>query len=333
MWSEHVKLLCCPKTKRSLEVQDAQLNPAGEIVSGKLVERQSQNEYPIIGGIPRFVPATNYADSFGFQWNLHRSTQHDKHSGLKASEERFWNETGWERELNGQLILEAGAGSGRFTKFPLESGATVVSIDYSRAVEENYKHHSHYRSLLLVQADIFSPPFPTKQFDKIFCFGVLQHTPNPEGAFKSLVPLLKPGGKFAADIYLKSLVNYYLNPYYYARRFTKNQAPEKLYSIVTKYVDTLWPLVRTCRKIPKLGTQINRRILMVADHANQFPNASDETLKQWAYLDTFDWLSPQYDLPQTPETFYRWYKECGFTNIDVHRGYNGVEGRATLGST
>ena len=43
--------------------------------------------------------------------------------------------------MRGELILEAGCGSGRFTEHLLETDATVISIDASIAVDENFKHH------------------------------------------------------------------------------------------------------------------------------------------------------------------------------------------------
>jgi hypothetical protein len=88
----------------------------------------------------------------------------------------------------------------------------------------------------------------------------------------------------------------------------------------------MWPLSRLIRKIPKVGYAINWRLL-VADYSKILPHASDDVLKEWAYLDTFDMLSPEYDLPQTVPEFRRWHERCGLVDIDVHRGYNGVEGR------
>ena len=32
------------------------------------------NIFPIINGVPRFVPADNYTNSFGFQWNKFQKT-------------------------------------------------------------------------------------------------------------------------------------------------------------------------------------------------------------------------------------------------------------------
>jgi hypothetical protein len=60
------------------------------------------------------------------------------------------------------------------------------------------------------------------------------------------------------------------------------------------------------------------------------PGADDKTLKEWAYLDTYDFLSPHYDIPQTVKGFRKWHEEAGLLNIDVHKGYNGVEGRAIV---
>ena len=52
-------------------------------------------------------------------------------------------------------------------------------------------------------------------------------------------------------------------------------------------------------------------------------------LKEYAILDTFDMLSPAYDTPQYLRTVKEWFKNTNMSNIDVHYGYNGIEGRAT----
>ena len=51
--------------------------------------------FPVINGIPRFVPAENYADSFGFQWNIHDKTQLDSYTGFPISHDRVFGVTGW----------------------------------------------------------------------------------------------------------------------------------------------------------------------------------------------------------------------------------------------
>jgi hypothetical protein len=41
-------------------------------------------------------------------------------------------------------------------------------------------------------------------------------------------------------------------------------------------------------------------------------------------------LAPAYDSPQTLKTFSSWFAEAHLTNIDVHYGFNGIEGRANV---
>jgi len=38
-------------------------------------------------------------------------------------------------------------------------------------------------------------PFPNNSFDKVFCFGVLQHTPDFDASIKVLIEKAKPGGE------------------------------------------------------------------------------------------------------------------------------------------
>ena len=53
-------------------------------------------------------------------------------------------------------------------------------------------------------------------------------------------------------------------------------------------------------------------------------------LKEMAYLDTFDMLSPKYDKPQTKNTIMNWFEEARLENCDVSYGYNGIVGRGKV---
>lgn len=322
---EHLKYLRCPKTGAELILTDAVMEN-DRVKEGLLVTRDGFS-YPIVKFVPRFVGEDNYAANFGFEWQVHSRTQFDADANHKMSEDRVFDVTGWDRDLKGQVILEAGSGSGRFTEHLLGTGAMVVSFDYSQAVEPNYESNGAHENLLLVQANIYEIPFEKEFFDKVFCFGVLQHTPDPHASFQSLTRMLKPGAALATDIYLKTFKRYYLNTRYWVRPFTRNMEPQKLYNRCKAWINFMWPLARIVRKIPKVGEAINWRLL-IADYSNQMPDASDETLKEWAYLDTFDMLSPAFDIPQTPQTFQRWHEEAGLENIDVRLGPNGVVGTA-----
>jgi SAM-dependent methyltransferase len=323
---KYLSLLRCPRTNAALELRN-EIITNGRIQEGMLVETVSGNQYPIVNFIPRFVPLENYASGFGFQWNMHNRTQYDDTSKFNTSAHRFEKETKWGSQLNSEFILEAGSGSGRFTKEALKTGATVISFDYSSAVEANYKSNGHHENVFIVQASIFEIPFE-KNFDKVFCFGVLQHTPDPEGAFLNLPRYLKPGGKLASDVYVKNLTKWVLQPKYWVRPFTKGRNPKMLYSRIVQYVDFMWPVATLIRKIPKIGPSINWKLIL-PDYSRELPNASDATLKEWTYLDAMDMLSPMFDLPQTLGTFKGWHQKAGLVDIDVHYGFNGIEGRGT----
>lgn len=324
MKQKHLSLLVCPKTKRSLELKISELVD-DKIKEGFLVEPVSGDQYPIINFIPRFVPFENYASSFGFQWNVHWQTQQDHYAKIDLSGNRFSQETKWNSDLENEIMLEAGCGAGRFTKYAVDTKATVISFDYSQAVDANYKVNGHHENLLLLQADIFNMPFKENFFDKAFCFGVLQHTPDPEKAFLSIVQHIKPGGQIAADVYLRTWKNYFhVKPY--IRPFVKKLSPESLYKFTKKYVNFFWPAARLVRR-SKLGQKFISRF--IADRSEQLGKVNDELIREWAYLDTFDWFSPAFDKPQTKDQFYSWHQHAKLENIDVHYGFNGVEGRAT----
>jgi hypothetical protein len=56
---------------------------------------------------------------------------------------------------------------------------------------------------------------------------------------------------------------------------------------------------------------------------------SREQIKQWAILDTFDALSPQYDKPQACADVLAWFQQAGLSDVQVGRGSNGIIGNAT----
>ena len=148
--------MACPECRGEIAVQGIEEETDDRIKSGILYCVKCAKTYPIKSYIPRFVPADNYADNFGFQWNRYAEAQYDSQLKLPMSESRFYLTTNWPKKMDGSLILEAGCGAGRFTEIVLATGATVVSFDYSNAVEANYKMNGGDSNLLVVQGDIFS---------------------------------------------------------------------------------------------------------------------------------------------------------------------------------
>jgi uncharacterized protein YbaR (Trm112 family)/ubiquinone/menaquinone biosynthesis C-methylase UbiE len=326
MKADHLKHLVCPKCKGNLTLFSDQDAGFGEIETGTLHCNSCNREYPIIHHIPRFVPLQNYSNSFGFEWLQHAKTQYDSYTHTKISEERFLKETHWEKDLTGQILLEVGSGSGRFTEIAALTGAFVISFDYSGAVEANYASNGSSPNVLIVQADIYHLPFRDNYFDKILCIGVLQHTPDVERSFFTLPKYLKSKGNLVVDVYRKH--NGFLSFFqtrYFVRPFVREMSSERLYQLCKEYITGMWGIASLIHKIPKIGTRINW-ILLIPDYRDTFP-LSEDMLKEWAVLDAFDILSPVYDNPQYLETVQEWFLRAGFTDIEVKYGHNGIEGQ------
>lgn len=278
-------------------------------------------EYSVVKGIPRFVPVENYASSFGYQWNIHRRTQLDSNTGLPISKNRVFAVTGWSECLAGQTILEAGSGAGRFTEILLGTGADVFSFDFSNAVEANWVNNGNNPQMHLFQGDIFHVPLRKSSFDKVFCLGVLQHTPDPDRAFKSLAEFVRPGGELVIDVYTKSFLHL-CQWKYFLRPLTKRMNKELLYKIISAIVPKLIPMAKLFRK---LGGKYGSRLLPIVEYS--YLGISEHLNDQWAILDTFDMFSPMYDHPQTLASVNNWFKDAGFEDVKVGYGPNGVIGK------
>ena len=286
-----------------------------EAGSGWLVTEDNSTRYRLRGGIPRFVPETNYADNFGMQWNKFSKTQLDSHAGHPISAERFWHATGWNpRELEGKWVLDVGCGAGRFAEVALGAGAKVVALDYSSAVDACHANLRQHPNLHVVQGDIYLLPFEKESFSYVYSLGVLQHTPDVARAFFSLPPIVRPGGALCTDYYCKSWRSAML-PKYWLRPLTKKLPKDRLFSALEVLVPKLLPLGVLLGKVPVVGRQL-KRLVPVANYVGALP-LSRKQHEEWALLDTFDWLSPAYDNPQTPEVVRTWMDQAHMADVEV----------------
>lgn len=273
--------------------------------------------FPVVRDIPRFVPADNYASSFGFQWNKFRATQLDSRTGLSISRDRFFRESRWTpEELAGKRVLDIGCGAGRFAEVALGAGAEVVAVDYSAAVDACSANLGPHPRLSVVQADVYHLPFRPESFDYVYCFGVLQHTPDPHRAVLALAPPLKSGGRLAVDFYPRLALNV-LWPKYWLRPLTRRMSAERLFAVVERLVPKLLPVARAVAAVPLLGPRL-RHAVPIMMYYRVFP-LTEEQHREWAILDTFDMFAPRHDHPQTAESVRSWLMEAGLAGVDAAR--------------
>lgn len=323
MKTELLAILCCPRTGQSLRAfaeDGVTLVEFSDVRAGWLISEDGQQRYPVRGGIPRFVAESNYADNFGMQWNKFSKTQLDSHSGHPISADRFWGATGWDPpQLAGQWVLDVGCGAGRFAEVALSAGAKVVALDYSSAVDACEANLRQHANLHVVQGDIYSLPFKAGSFSYVYSLGVLQHTPDVSKAFSSLPPMVRPGGSLCVDFYCKSWKSALL-PKYWLRPLTKRIPKGRLFTALEWLVPKLLPVSIAFSQVPGIGHHL-KRVVPVANYVGSLPLSDGQQL-EWSLLDTFDWLSPAYDNPQTPQTVRNWLTQAGMTRIEVlHAGH------------
>src|SRR5687767_11794244 len=118
------------------------------------------DQFPVINGIPRFVPQDNYAQPFGLQWKTFPKIQLDSFNGAKISESRLVRNLGIPLEkLSGKKVLEVGCGAGRFTEILVKYSGELFSVDLSEAVEVNKENIGELNNYHIAQANVYSLPF------------------------------------------------------------------------------------------------------------------------------------------------------------------------------
>jgi len=335
-----INVFCCPECRsrlRFLKLSEFDKNLDGqEVLEGLITCVNCNSIYPIIKSIPRFVSRNNYASSFGYQWKKFSRTQFGGNQ-KQIAKVRFEATTKWPDNLKGQLILEAGCGAGRFSEIALDTGAEVYSFDLSDAVEADManikslelkmRHH-------LFQADIYKIPLPCEMFDKIFCFGVLQHCPDVKKAYLSLIPFLKREGELVVDCYLSQPLKDAFNLKYLLRPFFKWWKPSWLFAFCSVMISVIYDIKSSFAKIPMVGKLISR--LIPIGRLNYEPDYyfSVPEIKEIKTLSMFDMLSPKYDQPQRISNFRLWMQGAGLEILELTTGYNGINarGRRTIES-
>jgi SAM-dependent methyltransferase len=91
--------------------------------------------------------------------------------------------------LTGKTVLEVGAGIGLHTHFFEELGCKVVSTDGRQENVDDMKQHFPNRDNRLFNLLDFDSYASFGEFDVVYCYGTLYHTPKPDEILKGLSSL------------------------------------------------------------------------------------------------------------------------------------------------
>jgi len=310
MHEKFLNILCCPKTGEHLNLRETEVEENGFVKSGELVS-SSGKVYPIIRGIPRFVDSEHYASSFGFEWNKWPRIQFESEnvgSPMEGHTTRMWETiTGsGQREIVNRKIVEFGCGPGRFLDVVRNKGGIAIGIDISMAVEAARKNFADDTDVLIVQGDIYRPPFHPGTFDGGYTIGVLHHTPAPERGLVALANTVRAGGWVACVVYPKQGFYAYPSVARY-RKFNNRLKPyfgyrfALLYAYFSAYI--LSPIFSTGQKTPL--APVVRWLEEQWFPCLYIPDS------RWRVLDTFDGITPEIASAHTRDEVIEWMRKAG----------------------
>lgn len=163
-----------------------------------------------------------------------------------------------------ELILDAGCGTGRYTKKILEKGSKVISVDlsfYCLKVSKT-KCEKYNKNQLLIVADVRNLPFKKNTFNKILMIEVYQHIPlslHKTRVLQQLHENLKGKGTLVLSNYnfdlrcrLKKDKEALLNKAFYYYRYTWKELRDELETIFSDSIKVL-PIMNIIPLASRLG--------------------------------------------------------------------------------
>lgn len=261
-------------------------------------------QYPVVEGIVRMLPPLSRPEqqirgAFDFE---HRRYQAARYLRISPALIDSWLEDVQlpKEYFQGITVVDLGCGSGRWTYAMASLGARVVAIDFSdAAVEVTREITRGVGDVQVIQASLFRLPFHTEQFDFVVSWGVLHHTVDTATAFRTISPLVRPGGQLYVMVYerrnpVKVLGTELL------RMVMRRLSPEARY--------------RACGGLViknRLLFQLVRGIIACVPARNLTETLDAKT----AQFGLYDWYSPRYNHLHSIDEVRGWFSESGYEDL------------------
>ena len=222
-----LKFLLCPICENEFKLEIIYCK-GDEIIEGRL-NCPCDQKFPIISGVPRLVCDAlreelpqrypdffnRYSELFNGKWKLDKTDLNQKKKVIMSRFGYEWlhfpdyncdNFQPFIEPLSvdffkGKLGLDIGCGAGRHAMQASQSGAEIIGIDLSQAVDAAQQNNSANKLVHIIQADIYNLPVKPGIFDFIYSLGVLHHLPEPEKGYQALIPFLREGGALFIWLY------------------------------------------------------------------------------------------------------------------------------------
>jgi ubiquinone/menaquinone biosynthesis C-methylase UbiE/uncharacterized protein YbaR (Trm112 family) len=282
---------------------------ATEITAG-ILSCNRGHEWPIVNGIPRFLPNTLADDlkkaqeTFSFEWKMFRFGERNWGQDISIRRDLFLRGMHvTPEELKGKTIFDAGCGSGLLSMEMTKTfGMEVFALDLAFGIENAYNHNDS-PFVHFVQGSVLEPPFRQGAFDYLYCAGVLVACPDTHEGFLSIIKTLKPGGR--CFIWLYHPIDHEHHP--------NDLRKMLLYNWIRKNVTSRLPIKGQYALYLSLMPPflMKQRIKMLFG-LEKSPRTWREKMQS-----LFDMFSPLYQNRHQEDEAVNWYSQQGFTNVAV----------------
>jgi len=169
---------------------------------------QCGREYPIEEGVARMLsPAAEIGDLAAQEMRARDAQAPDYDRRIPRGVQLVETEAIMRRLrlARGQVVLDAGAGTGKLTHAAAAAGATVVAVDFSvQSLLVNRDRARPDRRIHFVAADIRRLPVRPGSFDRVISGQVIEHLPTHEDREQAVALMsraLRPGGWIVLTAY------------------------------------------------------------------------------------------------------------------------------------
>lgn len=271
-----------------------------------LVCRDCGAQYPVRDGVLRMVTGLDrdqiqVRDAFDYE---HRRFEQARYLRIAPRLIEDWlADVRLPREFfRGLTVLDAGCGTGRWSYAMASLGARVVAVDVSdAAVEQTRRITQGVGEVEVIQASLFALPFRPEQFDFVVSWGVLHHTIDTLVAFRTIAPLVRPGGHLHVMVYERR------NPVKVIgtealRVLLRRLSPEARYRFCGRLV------IKN-----RLAFNALRGVIACIPASDLTGQLDAET----AQFGLYDWYSPQFNHLHSIDEVRGWFEQQGFDDVAV----------------
>lgn len=136
--------------------------------------------------------------------------QQEKHPQWAWQWDKYWDDNRWlftewikpntlEETFKDKDVLDCGCGGGQHLSFVSPHAKTVTGVDLN-ASDVARRNTRQLTNVSVLDGDIATMDLG-KQFDIVYCIGVLHHTDDPDASFRNIAKHAKPGGRVIVWVY------------------------------------------------------------------------------------------------------------------------------------